>query len=65
MDSKMKVTHLRSEALPDHGNVQAHMRLGWQNPLMFVLSGLYIDTNHNNILSQVMVTRIMQLFFEM
>lgn len=64
MDSKMKVSHQRSDALPGHGHVRAHMRLGWQNPLMFVLSELSINTKHN-ILSHVMVTRIMQLFFDM
>jgi hypothetical protein len=42
----MKVSHQRSEALADHGHVQAHMRLGWRSRLTFVLSGLYIDTRH-------------------
>jgi hypothetical protein len=60
----MKVSHRRSEALADHGHVQAHMRLGWRSPLMFVLSGLYIDTRHDSILSQVMVMRTMQFGFE-
>jgi hypothetical protein len=60
----MKVSHQRSEALVDHGHVQGHMRLGWRSRLTFVLSGLYIDTRHDSILSQVMVMRIMQFGFE-
>jgi hypothetical protein len=61
----MKVSHQQYEALADHSHVQARMRLGWRNPLMFVLSGLSIDTRRNSILSQVMVMRIMQFGFEM
>jgi len=60
----MKVSHQRSECLEDHGHVQARMRLGLRSPLMIVLSGPYIDTRHDSILSQVMVIRIIQLGFE-
>jgi hypothetical protein len=60
----MKVSHQRSDALPDHSHVQAHMHLGSRSRLTFVLSGLYIDTGHDSILSQVMVMSIMQFCFE-
>jgi hypothetical protein len=61
----MKASHQRSEALADHSHVQARMHLGWRSPLAFwVLSGLYVDTKNDSVLSQVMVMRIMQFGFE-
>ncbi len=61
----MIVSHQQCEVLADHSRGQAHMHLGSQSRLMMVLSRLYIDTRHDNALSQVIVMSIMQFGFDM